>query len=439
VVNAIWCLIVGGLLMSMGLVGSALKRLPLSAAMVYLAIGFALGPTGAGLLSLRLPDDVTHLRMIAEVGILVSLFAIGLRLRVPPSDRRWALPLRLGVLAMMLTVASLALLGVLALHLSVGVAVLLGAMMAPTDPVLAHDVGVRDAGDVELVRFTLSGEGGLNDGTAYPFALLGLLLCEASGHDGTSGISWAFVGSVAWGVIGGIGGGWLLGVATARFVAFMRSRYGQALGLEGFFTLGLIALSYGVALITHGYGFLAVFAAGVAMRRVEHQSSGDKSSKEVVGTVNTQDVEATATDPERAHAFIAESVMGFTIELEHIAEVALMLLIGCLVSQYWVAMLTWHSAGVVAALLIVIRPLATQISLVGSSASRTQRWLIGWLGIRGVGSLYYLMLALERGPRAELAPVIPWVLAAISTSVVLHGISATPLMRRYGRDTARRR
>ena len=116
-----------------------------------------------------------------------------------------------------------------------------------------------------------------------------------------------------------------------------------------------------------------------------------------------------------------------------------MLLIGCLVSQYWVAMLTWHSAGVVAALLIVIRPLATQISLVGSSASRTQRWLIGWLGIRGVGSLYYLMLALERGPRAELAPVIPWVLAAISTSVVLHGISATPLMRRYGRDTARRR
>jgi NhaP-type Na+/H+ or K+/H+ antiporter len=438
VVNAIWWLIVGGLLMSMSLVGSALKRLPLTAAMVYLAIGFALGPTGAGLMSLRLPDEITHLRMIAEVGILVSLFAIGLRLRVPPSDRRWALPLRLGVLAMMLTVASLALLGILAFHLSVGVAVLLGAMMAPTDPVLAHDVGVREAGDVELVRFTLSGEGGLNDGTAYPFALLGLLLCDAAGHDGMLGISWAFVGSVTWGVIGGIGGGWLLGVATARFVAFMRSRHGQALGLEGFFALGLIALSYGVALITHGYGFLAVFAAGVAMRRVEHQSSGDKSSREAVGTVDAQDVEATATDPERAHAFIAESVLGFSIELEHIAEVALMLLIGCLVSQHWVAMLTWHSAAVVAALLIVIRPLAAQISLIGSSASRTQRWLIGWLGIRGVGSVYYLMLALERGPRTELAPVIPWVLAAISTSVVLHGISATPLMRRYGRDTARR-
>jgi sodium/hydrogen antiporter len=407
VVDAIWWLIVGGLLMFMGLVGSALKQLPLSAAMVYLGIGFALGPTGAGLLSLRLPGDVAHLRMISEVGILVSLFAIGLRLRVPPSDRRWTLPLRLGVLAMMLTVASLALLGVLAFHLSVGVAVLLGAMMAPTDPVLAHDVGVRDAGDVELVRFTLSGEGGLNDGTAYPFALLGLLLCDPAAHDGTSGVSWTFVGSVAWGVMGGIGGGWMLGVATARFVAFMRSRYGQALGLEGFFTLGLIALSYGGALITHGYGFLAVFAAGVAMRRVEHQSSGDKSSKEAVGTVDTEDIEATATDPKRAHAFMAESVMGFTLELERIAEVSLMLVIGCLVSQYWNAMLDWHSAVVVAALLVIIRPLATQASLVGSSASGTQRWLIGWLGIRGVGSVYYLMLALERGPRSELATVIP--------------------------------
>jgi sodium/hydrogen antiporter len=174
--------------------------------------------------------------MIAEVGILVSLFATGLRLRVPPSDRRWALPLRLGVLAMMLTVASLALLGMLVFHLSVGVAVLLGAMLAPTDPVLAQDVGVRDAGDVELVRFTLSGEGGLNDGTAYPIALLGLLLCDNAGHDAASGVSWAFIGTVAWGVIGGIGGGWLLGIATARLVAFMRSRYGQALGLEGFFT-----------------------------------------------------------------------------------------------------------------------------------------------------------------------------------------------------------
>nr|WP_277627432.1 cation:proton antiporter [Burkholderia stabilis] len=416
------------MLIFMGLIGSSLERLPLSAAMVYLGIGFLIGPAGTGVLSMTLPDDVTRLRIVAEIGLLISLFAIGLRLRVPPDDPRWILPLRLGVVAMIFTVTSIAVLGVLVLHLSPGVAVLLGAMIAPTDPVLAHDVGVRDAGDVELVRFSLSGEGGINDGTAYPCAVLGLLLCSSGT---TSALHWSMVGGIAWGIASGVGTGWLLGFATARLVAFLRSRHGQALGLEGFFALGLIMLSYGVALAIHGYGFLAVFAAGVAMRRVEHRTSGRKTSKATVGVVDSEDVEATATDPEKAHAFVAESVMGFTIELEHIAEAVLILLIGALVSRYWADMLTWTGVAVVATLLFVIRPAAIRISLAGSRASRGQRRLISWFGIRGVGSLYYLTLALEQGPRAELLPLVPWVLAIIASSIVLHGISAAPLMRRY--------
>ncbi|MFL6670262.1 cation:proton antiporter [Burkholderia ambifaria] len=426
--ETIGCLIFGALLIFMGLIGSSLKRLPLSAAMVYLGIGFLIGPSGIGFLAMTLPDDVTRLRIAAEIGLLISLFAIGLRLRVPPADRRWMLPLRLGVVAMIFTVASIAALGMLVLHLSLGVAVLLGAMIAPTDPVLAHDVGVRDAGDVELVRFSLSGEGGINDGTAYPCAVLGLLLCDSST---TSALHWNMVGGVAWGIASGVGVGWLLGLAAARLVAFLRSRHGQALGLEGFFALGLIMLSYGAALAVHGYGFLAVFAAGVAMRRVEHRTSGRKTSKETVGVVDSEDVEATSTNPDKAHAFVAESVMGFTIELEHIAEAVLILLIGALVSRYWADMLTWTGAAVVAALLFVIRPAAIQLALIGSRASRHQRRLISWFGIRGVGSLYYLMLSLEQGPRAELLPLVPWVLAIVAVSIVLHGISATPLMRRY--------
>ncbi|WP_241299807.1 cation:proton antiporter [Burkholderia stabilis] len=426
--ETIGCLIFGALLIFMGLIGSSLERLPLSAAMVYLGIGFLIGPAGTGVLSMTLPDDVTRLRIVAEIGLLISLFAIGLRLRVPPDDPRWILPLRLGVVAMIFTVTSIAVLGVLVLHLSPGVAVLLGAMIAPTDPVLAHDVGVRDAGDVELVRFSLSGEGGINDGTAYPCAVLGLLLC---GSGTTSALHWSMVGGIAWGIASGVGTGWLLGFATARLVAFLRSRHGQALGLEGFFALGLIMLSYGVALAIHGYGFLAVFAAGVAMRRVEHRTSGRKTSKATVGVVDSEDVEATATDPEKAHAFVAESVMGFTIELEHIAEAVLILLIGALASRYWADMLTWTGVAVVATLLFVIRPAAIRISLAGSRASRGQRRLISWFGIRGVGSLYYLTLALEQGPRAELLPLVPWVLAIIASSIVLHGISAAPLMRRY--------
>ncbi|WP_442808962.1 cation:proton antiporter [Trinickia soli] len=426
--ETIGCLIFGSLLIFMGLIGSSLKRLPLSAAMVYLGIGFLIGPSGADFLSMTLPDDVTRLRIAAEIGLLISLFAVGLRLRVPPADRCWILPLRLGVVAMIFTVAAIAALGVLVLHLSLGVAVLLGAMIAPTDPVLAHEVGVRDAGDVERVRFSLSGEGGINDGTAYPCAMLGLLLCSSGT---TSEALWRMVGGIAWGIASGAGVGWLLGFATARLVAFLRSRHGQALGLEGFFSLGLIMLSYGVALGIHSYGFLAVFAAGVAMRRVEHLTSGRKTPKEAVGVVDSKDIEATSTHPEKAPAFVAESVMGFTVELEHLAEAGLILLTGALVSRYWADMLTWAAAGLVAILLFVIRPAATQLALIGSRASHHQRRLISWFGIRGVGSLYYLTLALEQGPRAQLLPLVPWVLSIIAVSIVLHGISAAPLMRRY--------
>jgi sodium/hydrogen antiporter len=82
-------------------------------------------------------------------------------------------------------------------------------------------------------------------------------------------------------------------------------------------------------------------------------------------------------------------------------------------------------------LLLVARPLATTISLVGSSLDTHQRWLVGWLGIRGVGAFYYLLFSLERAGKDQLEPIAPIVLASIVLSVVLHGASATTLLRRY--------
>ncbi|MBN3751130.1 cation transporter, partial [Burkholderia sp. Se-20373] len=171
--EALWYVIVGAVLMGMGVATSALRHLPVSTAMIYLVLGVALGPAGAGLLDLDLERDARLLREIVEIALLVSLFAIGLRLRVPLTDRLWRVPCRLGLLAMGLTVPLLAACAMLALGLDGGPALLLAAILAPTDPVLAHDVQVHDPGDRDLVRFALSGEGGLNDGIALPFALAG--------------------------------------------------------------------------------------------------------------------------------------------------------------------------------------------------------------------------------------------------------------------------
>ncbi len=185
-----WYLIVGGVLIFMGVAATTFKRLPLSAAMLYLVIGYALGPSGLGLLQLDLARDAHIMRPITEVALLVSLFAIGLRLRLPLLAPMWTLPLRLGFVAMVLTIPLLTLVGVLLLDLAWGPSLLLAAMLAPTDPVLAHDVGVQDSDDLDLLRFSLSGEGGLNDGIALPFVLLGLALCASGPARGDDVSGW---------------------------------------------------------------------------------------------------------------------------------------------------------------------------------------------------------------------------------------------------------
>ncbi|KVH54752.1 cation transporter [Burkholderia sp. MSMB1072] len=437
--ETLWYLIIGAVLLGMGVVTSALRHLPCSSAMIYLVLGIALGPAGAGLLHLDLERDGRLLREIVEVALLVSLFAIGLRLRVPLSDKLWLVPCRLGLLAMIVTVPLLAACTVLALGLGWGPALLLAAILAPTDPVLAHDVQVHDPGDRDLVRFALSGEGGMNDGIALPFALAGLALCGVPGAThGIPPLSGTFALVALWGIAGAaaIGGG--LGWVTTKTIGWLRTRHAQALGLEGFFALALIVLSFGAAQLAHTFGFIATFAAGVAMRRVEHRASGDRPPREVIGQIDSEDVVATEKHPDKAHAFMAESVLGFTIELERIAEAIVMTMIGSVLSTLPGPLITWGAATLAAVLFVAVRPLAVLVTLAGSRATHAQRRLMAWFGIRGIGSFYYLLFALEHGPSEVVRPLAAPVLAVVSASVVAHGISATPLMNWYYRLQHRR-
>lgn len=283
------------------------------------------------------------------------------------------------------------------------------------------------------MRFALSGEGGLNDGVALPFVLAGLALCPNARADAQHVFSAGFLGITAWGIAGAVAVGALLGWTTTHAVAWLRTRHAQALGLEGFLALGLIELSYGAAQLLHTFGFLAVFAAGVAMRRAEHRASGERSPPAAIGAVDPGDIEATAAHPEKAHAYMAESVLGFTIELERIAEMTTMTIIGNVLSTLAVPLFTWSSAALIVALFVLVRPLAVEASLLGSQASHAQRHLMSWFGIRGIGSFYYLAFALEYGPRADVLPLLPPALAVVTASVVVYGISATPLMNWYQR------
>src|SRR5688500_4731781 len=256
----IWYVVVGSLLVAVALAGTMLKRLPLTTSLLYLLVGVGLGPWGLNLIRIDPVAQAELLERLTEVAVIVSLFTAGLKLRLPLRDRLWWLPVRLASVSMVITVARIAAAGVWLLGLPLGAAVLLGAVLAPTDPVLASDVQVEHPTDRDRLRFGLTGEAGLNDGTAFPFVMLGLGLLGL--HDlGPAGWKWIAV-DVLWAIGGGLAVGAIAGTAVARLVLYLRQHHKEAVGLDEFLALGLLALSYGVALWLHTYGFLAVFAAG---------------------------------------------------------------------------------------------------------------------------------------------------------------------------------
>jgi NhaP-type Na+/H+ or K+/H+ antiporter len=429
---ALWSVIVGLLLVLMALGSTVLKRLPLSTAMLYLLVGLGVGPMGLDLVAPDVRVDTHLLERLAEIVVLLSLFTAGLKLSPGLRDRRWALPVRLALNSMVVTIALIAAAAWLFLRLPVGACVLLGAILAPTDPVLASEVQLHEHGDRDKLRFALTGEGGLNDGSAFPFVMLGLGLLGL--HDvGEFGWRWLTV-DVLWATAAGLGTGWLLGIATGRLVLFLRREHKEAVGLDDFLALGLIALSYGCALLLHAYGFLAVFAAGLALRRLEQRQGSGASAQPVEQALLDPDrsvAERLAVHPEHAPAYMAQAVLGFNEQAERIGEVAIVIAIGALLWS-----VEWHDAvwWFVPLLLFVIRPVAVRVGLARSRISRTQRWLIGWFGIRGVGSLYYLMYALNHGLHGELADqLVALTLSVVVTSIVVHGISVTPMMAAYER------
>ena len=188
----------------------------------------------------------------------------------------------------------------------------------------------------------------------------------------------------------------------------------------------------GAALLAHTYAFVAVFVAGVALRHEELDATGEQMPSEALADVERSHKQEAATSPELAHAYMAESMMAFAVEIERIVEFGLMLQVGSVISAHWRELLDWHAIWPALFLLLVARPIGTALSLYGSAFDRQQRILTAWMGIRGVGAFYYLLFALEHS-RSAVRPLAPAILTTIVISVFVHGCSATPALKRYMR------
>ena len=434
---AIWALIIGAILITMALLGTLVERLPLSPGILYLAVGYALGPAGWALMA---PDPLLYsadLEKLAEVALLISLFAVGLKLGVPLRDKRWYLPLRLAFPSMVLTVAFVAASGVFLFGLPAGAAILLAAILAPTDPVLASDVQVENSSDRDRLRFSLTVEGGLNDGAAFPVVILALGLIGL--HDVGGGWRWLAV-DVLWAIAGGLAIGGTLGALIGKLVLYLRTRHQEAVGLDEFLALGLIAIAYGVAQLSVASGFLAVFAAGLALQRIKEHSKRASPSSVAKVTINSgaETEKELATHARYAGTYMMDAVQGFNGQLERLAELVVVMVAGAMLSYTY---LPDRAVWFLLLLFFVARPVAVWLGLVGATGvSRDQRLLISWFGIRGVGSIFYLMYAINHGlPEALAKELIAITLVTVAASILVHGISVTPLMSLYARRKTRRR
>ncbi|MBU1263433.1 MAG: sodium:proton antiporter [Gammaproteobacteria bacterium] len=428
--NAQWFLLVGGLLLARGLTAPMLQRLPVTPAIVYLAVGLLVGPTVLNLFHFNPLQESALLEVLTEVVVLISLFSAGVKMPVPFSFARWRTPILLASVSMAFSVGLVAAFAYYLLGLPLGAGVLLGAILAPTDPVLATDVQTRHPGDRDRLRFTLTCEAGMNDGSAFPFVMLGMGLLGL--HElGEFGLRWALV-DVLWATVAGVAIGVASGAALAHLARKLRGHPPRHKLMDDFLGLGLIGVVYGLSVWVDAWGFLAVFFAAVALRQTELKLAGADVSSAALDNPDQLQTGLTEPDadnpsPENEPApTVSEGSLVFKEHLERLSELVLILLIGgTLFIDSW----SWRAVGLALFLFMVARPVSVLVGLLGTRTLWPTRSMVGWFGVRGIGSLYYLMFAIQHGLPEELAlDLIQLTLIAVTLSILVHGTSVKPLM-----------
>jgi NhaP-type Na+/H+ or K+/H+ antiporter len=386
--------VIAGILIVSALAAGLVERAPLSFPMLFLGLGFLVGDRGLELVSIGLDNDV--LRVVAVVTLALVLFLDAVNLELTELRRDWLVPfLALGP-GTLLVIGLLTGAGMLLLHVPVVLALLLGTILASTDPVVLRDV-LRDTRLPRSVRQALSVEAGTNDIVVLPILLVLIAIAHADLGGPAEWLTFLgqlFVLGPAAGFVVGAAGSWIMGWVDQRF--HIRREY------QSLYGIGLVLAAYVAGEAVGGDGFLAAFAAGLAV---------------------------TALNQTLCDCFLEFGQV--------IAEMTMLLafvLFGALLSTMLGDVPLLPTLALAALAIFVIRPLAVLLvlRLGGAGLSRYASRFIAWFGPRGLNSLLFALLVVQEGVPGgeELLAVIGVV---VVVSVVAHGATATPLSSWYAR------
>lgn len=373
-----------------------------SAAVFYVLLG-ALGAVGLSLLDVTPIDPIRDhdlVERLTELALVVAVFAAGLTVERHFRRRSVTSVLILLLVVMPLTIAAIAAFGYYAMGLSFAAALLLGTVLAPTDPVLAGDVGLGPPGSAPQgePRFSLHTEAAINDGLASPFVILGLFVATEGGIGWIGEWIWAdVIYAVGVAVVLGVGLGW--GAAWAM----TRVRAGGLVSseLDAFAALALVLLIYGISELAGSYGLLALFAAGFAFRRYEFEH-------------------------EIHHGFHRGAEMAGTL-----LELAILLLLGSMLTSNGLSAPGWEGWLLAPLLIVVIRPVLVMATSGPGLASVRERLFLAFFGVRGVAALFYAAIVAGSGalPADETKVVVWTTVVCVIVSIIVHGTSSTALTR----------
>ncbi|WP_072894171.1 MULTISPECIES: cation:proton antiporter [Sphingobium] len=386
----------------------ALRRLPLSFPIICIGLGAAIfSIPGVDLVPLPLRYPAVTERF-TEFVVIIALMGAGLKIDRVFDWRRWNVTWRLLGIAMPLSIAAITALGGLCLGLPWVAALLLGATLAPTDPVLASDVqvGPPKSGEEDEVRFGLTSEAGLNDGLAFPFVNLAIGIGLATGTGKPWLADW-ILHDVLWEIGIAIAAGWIIGKLFGWLTFHVPTESSLARTGDGLTAIAATFVSYGLTEVANCYGFLAVFVTALTLRHAH-----------------------------RDHDF-HHDMHDITEQIERLAMMVLLVLMGGALMRGLLSALQWMDVVAAGAIILLVRPVAGWTALWRFHGDRSEKLVLAFFGIRGVGSFYYLAYALNHLPLAESERL--WAIVGLVAlfSVLLHGLTVTPAMRALDRGQGR--
>lgn len=412
----LWLVIIGLSLLATAILPRLLSETPFSMPMVLLVLGYVVVALPLGLEAPDVEEHSDYIEHLTELGVIIALMGAGLKIDRAPDRKGWSVTWRLLGITMILTIGFCVLIGWWVVAFAPATAMLLGAVIAPTDPVLASEVEVGAPGHgadhkmeddkitgefkEDELRFSLTSEAGLNDGLAFPFTNMAIAMAMVGAYPGNWIETWLLIHvlyELGIAVVIGLGLGYLL----ARIILNLPAKTDLAKAMTGLGALAATLLIYGVTEVFGGYGFIATFLGAVVIRN------------------------------HRKDHHYHEAMHVLTEKSERMLTAGILIGLGGTIAGGLLEPLSWPLVLSAVLIIFIVRPLAGIIGLIGFRRSIWQeRLAISFLGIRGIGSIYYLSYALNEEDFSQADELWALVALVVVISIFVHGTVATPITKK---------